>query len=74
MKNLASPSSLKSEENKHYINFYYAGKILPHLSMQFDGDVHIGDTDRNQDITNIREQMNLSQLKAFKTTNCMRVN
>lgn len=55
---LASPSSLKSEENKHYINFYYAGKILPHLSIQFDGDVHIGDTDRNQDITNIREQTN----------------
>lgn len=63
---LASPSSLSSDENKHYINLYYAGKILPHLSMQFDGDIYKGDTGKDQDITNIRN--NNEEFIATKST------
>lgn len=49
-----SLSSANAQTENHYVNFYYFGTILPWLSLQFDGDLYIGDTERSQNVNNHR--------------------
>jgi hypothetical protein len=52
--NYMSLSNNNAKTENQYVNVYYSGTISPWLSLQFDGDIYNGHTDRNQNVNNYR--------------------
>ena len=52
--NYLSLSNSNVETVNHYLNFYYSGVVFSWLSVQFDGDIYTGNTDRTQSVNNCR--------------------
>ncbi len=50
----SSLSNSNAKTENHHINFYYSGIISPWLSLQFDGDIYTGETERTQAVNNSR--------------------
>ena len=52
-----STSNSNAKTENHYMNSYYSGVVFPWLIAQFNGDISFGETDRIQDVNNIRLDM-----------------